>query len=278
MTYAATSQFEPSAPVPTVLPRGRGEGRLRFEQRGARTIISERYQQGTVKLRTPRARDAEAVLINLGGGLTGGDRMALSAHVGAGASATLTTQACEKIYRSLGDDAHVHFRFCLEGAARLDWLGQPTILFDRGRISRTTEIEMAADACFLGLEAMVLGRTAMGEDVVAGKVSDRWHIRRDGKLIHAEHFLLDGDLAALRARPAILNGHCALATLRYVSADAEAMLEMVRQLAQSAVAATAMDGLLIVRAVAPTGQALISAITPIITLLRGASLPRFWTL
>ncbi len=46
----------------------------------------------------------DAVIVNTGGGMTGGDRFDLDIKVGAGADVTVTTAAAEKIYRSLGPD------------------------------------------------------------------------------------------------------------------------------------------------------------------------------
>ena len=64
----------------------------------------------------------------------------------AGAEAIVTSQAAEKIYRSDGPPARIELRVRLESAARLDWLPQETILFDRRRVARRIDIEMAADA------------------------------------------------------------------------------------------------------------------------------------
>ncbi len=46
----------------------------------------------------------DAVIVNTGGGMTGGDRFSLGIKVGAGADVSVTTAAAEKIYRSLGPD------------------------------------------------------------------------------------------------------------------------------------------------------------------------------
>jgi urease accessory protein len=47
------------------------------------------------------------VLINSAGGLTGGDRMSLAVRMEADTRALVTTQACEKIYRSTGAEAEI---------------------------------------------------------------------------------------------------------------------------------------------------------------------------
>lgn len=77
--------------------------------RAGRTRIAELYQEGAAKIRLPAVPDdpLEAILINTAGGLTGGDRIAWSIDVGAGASAMVTTQACEKVYRAGSGRAEV---------------------------------------------------------------------------------------------------------------------------------------------------------------------------
>ncbi|TIQ86191.1 MAG: urease accessory protein UreD, partial [Mesorhizobium sp.] len=79
-----------------------GTARLACERNGGRTRLRRLYQDGSAKIRMPAvsADPLEAVLINTAGGLTGGDRLGWQVDVGAGACASITTQACEKIYRA----------------------------------------------------------------------------------------------------------------------------------------------------------------------------------
>ncbi|HBC09391.1 MAG TPA: urease accessory protein, partial [Rhodospirillaceae bacterium] len=75
----------------------------------------------------------EAVLLNTAGGLTGGDVYGTEALAGPDAFLTLTSQACERVYRATGDQpARVETRLSADAGARLHWLPQETILFDGG--------------------------------------------------------------------------------------------------------------------------------------------------
>ena len=130
----------------------------------------------------------EAVLLNTAGGLTGGDRMNLDVTLGARAEATLTTAAAEKIYRARDGDATIGVKLALGAGARLAWLPQATILFDGSRLDRRTDVQLAGDARFLGVEFLIFGRQAMGEDVHLGACRDAWRIRRDGALVFADTF------------------------------------------------------------------------------------------
>ena len=90
--------------------RAWGKGRLVAKPFAGRTRLSEFYQEGCAKIRLPDTFDAtmEAVLINSSGGLTGGDHMEWEFSAGEGTHLTLTTQACEKIYKASAGTAAVN--------------------------------------------------------------------------------------------------------------------------------------------------------------------------
>src|SRR5262249_77805 len=67
-----------------------------------------------------------AVLLTPWGGLAGGARLKIEAQVGAGAAATLTSQAAEKIYRSLGPAACVTVTLSVDADGWLEYLPQET--------------------------------------------------------------------------------------------------------------------------------------------------------
>jgi urease accessory protein len=131
----------------------------------------------------------------------------------------------------------------------------------------------------LALEAVVLGRTAMGETVRSAALRDHWRIRRGGRLVFADGLRIDGDAAALMEGGAIGGGAAAFATLLLVAPDAEARLDRVRESFDGAAGecgASAWNGMLVVRALAGSGQALRSALTRIVEALRGRPMPRVW--
>ena len=167
-----------------------------FAGAGSRTHIDQHYSHGSLRLRQPRARGAcEAVLLNTGGGIAGGDRLALDFSLGPGAHVQITSQAAEKIYRAEHAPATIATRIALAAGARLDWLPQETILFNAARLSRTLDVEIDPGATLTLLEIIVLGRVAHGEQVTTGSLRDRWRIRRGGRLVLAEDVRLDGEIA-----------------------------------------------------------------------------------
>jgi urease accessory protein len=267
------------APAKGALERTSGRGRVRLAKSG----IAELYQEGALRLR-PTRRDgpAEIIAINTAGGLTGGDRLDLTARLDADTSAVITTPACEKIYRSADGDAIVQNAVHLAERSRLDWLPQPMILFDGARIDRRLDVAMAADATLLAVEGMILGRTAMAEEMTSGKVRDSLRVRRDGRALYADSFRADGAEGSIRDRlagRATLYGGRALATLIYVAPDAEQRLDAAREaLSRSAseTGASAWNRMLVVRLLAADGQALIADLTGFLSAFRGRPLPRSW--
>jgi urease accessory protein len=223
----------------------------------------------------------QAVIINTAGGLTGGDEISWQADVAPGANLVLTTQACERVYRSTGPDARVRTQLRVGAGAHVDWLPQETILFQRGRLNRSLDVDLADDATFCAVEAVLLGREAMGEDAREAYFKDNWRIRRNGRLIHAEATLLTGKGDRERDGLALLDGANAFATVLFVGPDPERKLDAVRALLPEGgrAAASAVGDRLIVRTIAPSGLALRRTIVPIITMLSGAgALPRLWSL
>jgi urease accessory protein len=262
------------------MQRARGEGRVDTQLVGDRTMLQTLYQDGCAKIRLPNTHDCglQAVLINTAGGLTGGDSINWSANAAPGTAVVLTTQACERIYRSTGADAHVTTRLAVNPGARLDWLPQETILFEGARLDRRLEVDLAAGARFCAVEAVLLGREAMGESARGARLRDNWRIRREGRLLHAEATSLGAD-AAERDGLSLLDGALGFATVLYVGADAAQKLEAVRARLSGRAGASVVGERLMVRAKAESGLALRRTVAPIVALLSGAgTLPRLWHL
>lgn len=264
-------------------PRALGAVRVGVAARDGATRLADLAQSGSGKCMIPRLPGRiEAVLLNTAGGITGGDRFDWRAEAGAGATLTLATQTAERLYRAVpGTVGRVTTRLSAEPGARLDWLAQETILFDGCAVERRLEADIAADATLTVVEPLVLGRAAMGETVREGHFTDTWRIRRDGRLVFAEATRLSGPVAEIAARPACWGGNRAAATLLQVGPEAEARLAPLRTALEATGiegGASAWDGLLACRLLAPTGQALRAALLRLLPVLRPGPLPRVWTM
>jgi urease accessory protein len=263
------------------LQRVSGRASIGATVRGDRTVVATLYQEGAAKIRLPRTHDAtlEAALINTAGGLTGGDRLIWQAEAGAKSRLLLTTPAAERIYRSPSSDVVVEARLSAGAGARLDWIPQETILFEDARLDRHFEVDLAGDATLFMVEAVLLGRQAMGENADSVRLRDTWRVRRDGRLVHAEASRLGAD-PRQRRNPSLLASANAFATLLYLGADAERHAAALRALPESQLLGSSRIGeKLVVRALAPSGIALRRTLVPIIALLsEGGRVPRLWSL
>ena len=267
------------------MQRARGVGGIVSQQRDGATRLLELYQDGCAKIRLPHSHSStlDAVLINTAGGLTGGDVMAWSADLVADGRMVLTTQACERIYRSLGGPARVTTRLSIGENAHLDWLPQETILFESSNLDRRIEIDLATGASLTAVEAILLGRDAMGEAAMAAQLRDNWRVRRNGRLIHAEATRLAGT-SSDRDGLSLLAGKRAFATILHVASSpdqAAHRLGRIRNMLSidTGIAASVIGERLVVRALASTGLALRRMIIPILSELSGAgTLPRLWHL
>lgn len=238
-----------------------------------RTRVAE---AGSLRVRFPNTRDGlEAVIVNTGGGMTGGDAFTVDIDAGEGAHLVAGTAAAEKIYRSIGPDTAMNVRLNVGAGARLAWLPQETILFDRARLKRRIDVDLADDASLVMAEAVLFGRAAMGEELRDGFFADAWRVRRGGNLVFAENVRLDGDIAGKLAQPAAGNGAIALATVLIAPAGEDA-LAAVRALDLTGEAGiSAWNGIAVARLVARNGAVLRRDLVAILAAL-GQSVPRLW--
>ena len=260
--------------------RARGEIRARFSACDGRSALADLYEAGGLRLRFPRNHQTcEAVLVNTGGGIIGGDKAHLNFSVDAGADAMVTTQSAEKIYRAQHEPAEIALALHAGAGARLEWLPQETILFEGAKLKRAFTLDMAEDARVTLLEATTFGRLAMGEDNINGSLADTWRLRRGGKLIFADNLRLDGALGATLDRKTCGNGARATALFLHIAPETESLVDLARELlnpAQCAWGASAWNGLLAVRLLSPAPETIRAALVPLLETLRGRAAPRVW--
>jgi urease accessory protein len=239
------------------------------------------HEAGSLRVRFPNAADKavlNAVIVNTAGGMAGGDRFDIDVSVGAGAGLTVTTASAEKVYRSLGPDTGVAVKLDVGPRGALAWLPQETILFDQVRLRRTIDVDLAPDAGLILAEAIVFGRSAMGETVLQGHLFDRWRVRVGGALVFAETLRLDGAVAQHLARRAVAGESVAIASVIKVPGD-ETGAAAIRDIANDfvgEVGVSAWNGVLVVRLVAPDGAALHRDLVGALTALNAQPLPRLW--
>jgi urease accessory protein len=262
--------------------RARGLVAVAAEGKAGITRRSLVREEGSLRVRFPGpiAPALQAVIVNTAGGTAGGDRYDIACHAGAGADLTVSTAAAEKVYRSAGTDAEVSIKLSVEEGAALTWLPQETIFFDAARLSRKIDVTLAENAAVLMTEAIVFGRSAMGETVRSGSFVDRWRVQRAGKLVFAETVRLDGSIAERLGEPAVAGGNIGLATV-LIAPGSEAQVETIRAKAdqfKGEVGASAWNGLALARICARDGAMLRHDLVAVLSALGRATLPRLWTM
>jgi urease accessory protein len=260
----------------------RAQGSVAFNVRLVEGVTRRHHlhESGSLRVRfpSPEADGLSAVFVNTAGGVAGGDRFDIDITAGEGSRLTLTTAAAEKIYRAESVPAQLNISLKAEAGSHLGWLPQETILFDRARVSRRIDIDLAESASLLLCEIVVFGRAAMGERMLRGEFVDRWRIRRGGRLVFAETVRLDGDIGAKLSSPAIAKGGVAIGTAMIMPGD-EALVERIRTLSETfggEVGISAWNGFAMARFCAQDAARLRADMMAVLGRASGSALPRLW--
>lgn len=222
------------------------------------------------------------IIVHPPGGIAGGDRLDISATVGANAWVQLTSPGAAKWYRAAGP-AFQSLQLHVEAGATLEWLPQETIVYSAAQAELTTTIELEAGAQLFYWDMVALGRPAADERFDAGHFQSRVDIRRDGELLWHECQRLTGDDGLLDS-PIGLAGQPVFATL-IASGEIDAeMLERCRMLPNRVRGdLTQLPGLIIGRCLASEALHARAWLIDLWRLLRPALLgrealpPRIWS-
>jgi urease accessory protein len=268
-----------------VFAANRARGAVKFDVhfREGLTRRHHLHESGSLRVRfpSPETDGLSAVFVNTAGGVAGGDRFEIDIAAGEGSRLTVTTAAAEKIYRALGPaSAAARLDIVLKAAAgaHLAWLPQETILFDRARVSRRIDIDLAESASLLLCEIVVFGRSAMGERMLQGEFVDRWRLRRGGRLVFAETVRLDGDIGEKLTQPAVAKGGVAIGTALIVPGD-EALVARLREASDGfggEVGISSWNGFAMARFCAQDAARLRADMIAVLGRAGGAALPRLW--
>ncbi|HEX8595457.1 MAG TPA: urease accessory protein UreD [Pseudomonas sp.] len=274
---ANTALFTPSWHAELELGYGRFGDSTRPVQRrhkGPLRVQKHLYAEG------PQV--CQHIIVHPPGGIAGGDRLDISARVGADAWAQLTSPGAAKWYRAAGP-AYQQLDLTVEAGATLEWLPQETIVFSAAQAELTTRIELQGDAKLLYWDVVALGRPASGERFVSGHFQAHLDIRRDGKLLwHERQRIIGGD--GLLESPIGLDGKTVFATLLITGEADSELLEACRSLPNPVRGdLTQLPGLLVARCLADEALHARAWLIELWKLLRPAVLgreavaPRIWS-
>jgi urease accessory protein len=248
----------------------------------------------------PEGDPCHVYLVHPPGGVVGGDELRIDVQVDPGAHALITTPAATKFYRCDGRHSSQTQELRAAGAT-LEWLPQENIFYRGADVRTATRVHVDADSRFIGWEINCLGLPARGEHFDAGMLRldlELWRSPRDDHPlelsrvpvcletrdvpIFIDRLRLGGESPA-RGAAWGLAGQEAVGTLLATPAtraDVEAVRELVADNPYAAV--SLVDGVLVLRALAPQAEAVrklfIAAwqcLRPAI-IGREAVLPRIW--
>lgn len=253
--------------------------KLVVEASDGRLRLSERHEAGAFRFRMPRrVPDAlEAMLVNVAGGLAGGDRLALTATAREKAALILSSAAGERIYRSAGDETRISIGLQVESGATLVWLPFETILHDGARYRRDVTLSLHPQARMLFGEVMQFGRVASGESFSHGAMVDRWQVRIGEKLALAEAIRIEGDMVPMSRHPGALGHARFMASLLLAGEGASDRLLAIRAAlsahADVMAGASAVCGLVFARLLSQDDVALRKAFLDAIRAASGGVIP-----
>ncbi len=204
-----------------------GTGGIQVVRSGTRSVVSRAFATSPLKLLTPRNHGSAAWIYTAtyGGGLVGGDALALTIDVGEDAAALLSTQASTKVYRSaIGASARLDATIAERGLLVI--APDPVVGFRGSSYRQLQEIDLSASAGLVLVDWISCGRRASGERWAFDRYSSRTVVRCDGLRVFFDGLDLraeDGDLRARMGRFDVV-AVIVLAGAR-VSADVDALLD-----------------------------------------------------
>lgn len=256
---------------------------LGFVAKNAKTVLAHRKYYGPLTVQRPFYPEGgvcHVYVLHPPGGIVAGDRLSISASAAAESQALITTPAAGKFYRSGGAQASQSVSLNVASNATLEWLPQETIIYEGARLVSNMNIELEAEAGFIGWEVLALGRPAAGEGFDSGEATLNWRISRAGQLFYRERLRLDAIAFAARWG---LNGESACGTL-FACPASQAHLEAVQQLIgdHPSRGVTRIDDMLICRAIDARADRLRDFFQQVWQLIRNdivhrpACAPRIW--
>ena len=277
-----------NAPLPPTLftPSWHAQLELGYARSGAHTRPVMRRHQGPLRVQKHLYGEGpevcQHIIVHPPGGFAGGDRLDISASVGTGAWAQLTSPGAAKWYRAAGP-AYQHLKLRVEAGATLEWLPQESILYAGAQAELSTEIELHSDARLLYWDIVALGRPAAGERFDAGHFQAHLDIRRDGQLLWHERQRIEGGDGLLDSAIG-LAGQPVFATLLVTGEIDAELLERCRELNTPVRGdLTQLPGLLVARCLASEALHARAWLIELWRLLRPALLgreavsPRIWS-
>ncbi|WP_434560907.1 urease accessory protein UreD [Pseudomonas sp. R1-6] len=276
----------PVSPSALFTPSWHAELDLGYARFGDCTRPVQRRHKGPLRVQKHLYAEGpevcQHIIVHPPGGIAGGDRLDISAQVGQGAWAQLTSPGAAKWYRAAGP-AYQQLSLSVAPGATLEWLPQETIVFSAAQAELSTNIDLQGDARLFYWDIVALGRPASGERFDVGHFQSWLDIRRDGQLLwHERQRIAGGD--GLLDSPIGLGGDPVFATLLVTGEIDSELLERCRSLDHAVRGdLTQLPGLVVARCLASEALMARGWLIELWRLLRPALLgkeavpPRIWS-
>jgi urease accessory protein len=151
----------------------------------------------------------------------GGDRLLQTIELEADSQVLLTTAAASKVYRSEGERSQQIITLTLGENSYLEWFPQETVIFNEAIYQQDLRVELGENAVFCGWEITRLGRTARGEQFLAGDWRSRIEIWQAGRPLWIDRQGLQGGVEIINS-PNGLNQKAIVATFIWLGQKVEA--------------------------------------------------------
>lgn len=192
-----------------------------------KTQILSSQVQAPLKIQRPFFPEGtdvcHSVILHTAGGVVGGDRLSLHLDLQPHSHALITTAAAGKIYRSTGQEAQQVVNVQVAPSASLEWLPQETIVFDQAQYRQQMRVDLAPGATWLGWEITRLGRTARGEQFLAGAWRSHTEVWQENRPLWLDRQWLPGSEETFFS-PHGLAGHPVVGSLAFVGRSVDSDL------------------------------------------------------
>ena len=171
------------------------------------------YQSGCSKILIPNSynENNELVFINTAGGITCDDTIKVKLNL-ADSNISLSTQAAEKIYAGIGNEARIDIDISVKNS-NLYWLPKELILFNRSKLKRRINVHLNSSSNVFFCETSIFGRKAMSEQIQKISYSDIWNIFINSKMKHVESINMSNNIMNNLNNKFTLKNHAAISTI-----------------------------------------------------------------
>jgi urease accessory protein len=210
---------------------------LTYSHQDGTTKLSNALAQAPLKIQRafyPEGPElCHSVILHTAGGIVGGDRLLQTIELEADSQVLLTTAAASKVYRSEGERSQQIITLTLGENSYLEWFPQETVIFNEAIYQQDLRVELGSNAVFCGWEITRLGRTARGEQFLAGDWRSRIEIWQADRPLWIDRQGLQGDLEMINS-PNGLNQKAIVATFIWLGQKIETeILTEARELGKS---------------------------------------------